>query len=271
MKKTALDLLGVMFCIALLAVTWAVSGGSPRLVLLSALCGYLFFLSHIVIHACSHRALSGRAAIDRLVGNMLCVPNFHSFEGWAGLHYLHHRYTNDPARDPAYVLPGERWLHYAVTALIRMARHTARPEYRRMIASQRGQKVGAPGRAAWLRDCWAQVTGLGALLLVLGLAFVLGGAAGLRCPILFWIIPWVIGQALMADFNWRTHVDLPVHQGPEPYAAQDTRSYREGVWKLFNAVTFGFYRHAEHHINPSVCLWFLERPHRPGRRSADRA
>ena len=60
---------------------------------------YMFFLSQIVIHACSHYALTGHRRLDSVLGSLLSVFNFHSFEGWRALHMLHHRYENT-ARDP---------------------------------------------------------------------------------------------------------------------------------------------------------------------------
>ena len=53
---------------------------------------------------------------------------------------------------------------------------------------------------------------------------------------------------LVAHFNYIGHVDLPSGRG------KDTRSFKHGLWKVVNLLTFNFYHHAEHHFKPSEAI-----------------
>ena len=112
--------------------------GMPLLggLLFVAALSYVFFLTQIVIHACSHYAFTGSKALDTLIGSLLSVLSFHSFEGWRALHMLHHRYTNSIGRDPACPRPGEWRATYLFTALYRMATFTRTRFYR--LQTRRG-------------------------------------------------------------------------------------------------------------------------------------
>jgi hypothetical protein len=116
-------------------------------------------------------------------------------------------------------------------------------------------------------QAWEPLVGLSGLVVYAAVACGRFGAAGILLPLTTWVIPWAAGQLLMADFNYRTHEGCPPRGGQRPYAGEDTNSLHTGIWRVFNALTFGFYRHREHHIDPNLCLWFFDRPHYPHKKT----
>jgi fatty acid desaturase len=236
---------------------------------------YAFFMTQIIIHACSHYALTGIVALDTLVGSVLSLLNFHTFAGWRALHLLHHRFTNIHGKDPACPRVGETWGVYLFTALHKMFTFTRTPFYRQQTSRgavlDRVEQTSSASRAAriaaMVAHAWEPLAGLSLLGAYTAWSWRQLGACGILLPVLTWVIPWAAGQMLMADFNYRTHEGCPPRSGQRPYAGEDTNSLYAGIWRVFNALTFGFYRHREHHVDPNVCLWFFGRPHYPRKKS----
>lgn len=222
---------------------------------------YAFFLSQILIHACSHYALSGRRRLDTWIGSMLSMLNFHTFKGWQALHHLHHRFTNVDGKDPTHPRSGQSRGSYLLQAFVQMVRFTRTPFYEKH--TQRGTSE------ARFTDQWEPWFGLAGLALWFAAAFAYKGAPGWAYPTLLWVLPWAFGQLLMADFNFRTHEGRPPRDDRVPYRGQDTNTLRTGPWRFVNAITLGFYMHREHHVDPETCLWFLGRPHRPAARQPE--
>jgi fatty acid desaturase len=245
-------------------------------ILLVTLLCYAFFVTQIMIHACSHYALTGIVAVDTLIGCLLSVVNFHTFAGWRALHLLHHRFTNIHGKDPACPRAGEKWGVYLFTALHKMVKFTRTPFYRqhtsRGVLVDRLERSGATsymGRTvAAVTHAWEPLAGFTGLAVYTSVSCCRLGAAGILLPLTTWVIPWVAGQMLMADFNYRTHEGCPPRGGHRPYTGEDTNSLHTGIWRVFNALTFGFYRHREHHIDPNLCLWFFGQPHYPHKRAS---
>jgi fatty acid desaturase len=243
--------------------------------LVPCLC-YAFFVTQILIHACSHYALSGIVALDTFIGSALSALNFHTFAGWRALHLLHHRFTNIHGKDPACPRAGERWGVYLFTALYKMVSFTRTPFYRqntsrgavlerveRTVSASRIRQLGAAAAQAW-----EPLARFSALAVYTALSVRQLGATGIMLPLATWVIPWIAGQMLVADFNYRTHEGCAPRGGRRPYAGEDTKSLHAGIWRVLNVLTFGFYLHREHHIDPNLCLWFFGRPHYPRKKTS---
>ena len=88
------------------------------------------------------------------------------------------------------------------------------------------------------------------LLGVFALFWLSIGLTGVLYPIALWLLPWMISQILIANFNYRGHVGL-LHKGASlSYQGEDTRNLDYGFGRIINLATFGFYRHQDHHRWP---------------------
>jgi fatty acid desaturase len=234
--------------------------------------GGAFYYSLIVIHCCAHNNLTRWNWLNRGIGEVLSIVNFFPFEDFRALHRLHHGRTNIPGADPHYIRPGEGWLHYVATHYVRLIRFTYTPLYRKTMFARQWKDVDLDSKAARRRDRFAKLIGrtgrvhypfpfnilaswTGYVTVSTGLSIWVLGPTGPLYLLAFWVAPWAIGQILVADFNYRGHVDLPERKECRPYQGQDTRSYYAGIWKLINTLTFGFYHHREHHIDSTQCLF----------------
>lgn len=194
---------------------------------------YLFFLGQIGIHNCVHNTLFRSPALNRRVGAVLASLHLVHFEGWKNAHLQHHRYANTP-RDPHLV--DRSLLAYVATHPFRIARAVWQPT--RFFAA-----VAPPILIATAVVVWQAASGR--------------PLRGLYWVALFWLVPLIVSHALVAHFNYVTHVDLPSGRG------RDTRNLEGGLWRLANALTFNFYLHREHHLWPSVPI--PKTPHVPQR------
>ena len=241
------------------------------------LLGLLFFYSIIIVHCCSHDDLTPWRPLNSVIGVVLSVPNLFMFQEFGALHVMHHAYANDEVRDPHWVRPGEGWLHYVVTQYPRLVAFTFTEQYRKRCWAKHWRDVDFESAALRRHDRIAKFFGssgrlrhplwilpiaslLGGLTIWLVLGTLLWGLPFLALMFGWWLLPWAMGQILVADFNWRGHVGLPARQdiANKDYVGQDTRSYYAGFWRVVNWATFGFYLHREHHVAPRLCLGVKE-------------
>ena len=186
------------------------------------LLSYVAYLGQIAIHNCVHCTLFSYRPANRwfgvAIGSLLLV----GFEGWRAAHLMHHGYCNqerDPHRVDRPLIP------YLLTHYYRITRAVWSP--RKHLTAIAPPLVVAAGIIGW------QAT--------------LGHAArGVFWVTVFWFIPVVVSHLLVAHFNYITHVGLPPGRG------RNTRDFTTGLWPVVNFFTFGFYRHAQHHLHPTA-------------------
>jgi fatty acid desaturase len=182
--------------------------------------GYVYYLGQIAIHGCVHYTLFKTQWLNRAFGTVLCSLQLTHFDGWRAAHLMHHRFTQT-ARDPHRV--DRNLLPYIATHYFRVANYVWQPW--RFLAA-----IAPPVLTALAIVIWQFATG--------------HSTRGLSWVLLYWLIPVFISHALVAHFNFITHAGLPPRRG------RDTRSFTAGAWRYINMLTFDFYLHAEHHLNP---------------------
>lgn len=123
------------------------------------------------------------------VGGMIAIV---PFRAEARLHFLHHRYTNDPKRDPDFSIAARAPVEIALRCLMQL------PAYVHHFVH--GDWSGTPQRR---RDRWIGVLHLVVALALLLLSFPLGFALEL---VALWLLPAMLGVALVAFvFDWLVH------------------------------------------------------------------
>lgn len=83
---------------------------------------YLFFLLFTVVHDAVHRAICGEDRrliwLNDTVGWIAGMVSLVPFRGFDSMHRIHHRYTNDPERDPDFWTSGKfPWLIFKLFTL----------------------------------------------------------------------------------------------------------------------------------------------------------
>lgn len=182
---------------------------------------YVLFLGQVAVHNCTHGTLfPRRPKTNQLVGHLICTFTLMSFDGWRHAHILHHRYTNTD-KDPHNV-DRPLWA-YLLTHTYRITRVLWNP--RKFAAA-----MSVPLVVSVLLIAWQYQAGYGFR------------AAGWICC--YWLVPVIAVHLAVAHFNYITHVGLPADRG------RNARTLNSGVWKVINKLTFNFYFHWEHHLNP---------------------
>ncbi len=185
---------------------------------------YLVILAHVFIHNASHGNFP--KSINRLVGELCGAIVLSKFASWQIVHRRHHRYSDDPERDPH---PAERsYWRYAWNTLIKVEQQLQQEYY-----DTHGD-TPANHRRESVRSVLSFVSGL--LLAVLW--FVLLGPGG------FFMIylPAFVGAALFViHFNWSGH------NAHNPQAPIEPTDLDTGWFWLGNRLFFGIYYHGTHH------------------------
>ncbi|MBZ0118310.1 MAG: fatty acid desaturase [Sandaracinaceae bacterium] len=185
---------------------------------------YVLIMAHVFIHNASHGNFP--KAINRIVGEICGVLVLTRFASWEIVHRRHHRYSDDPLRDPH---PAERgYWRFAVNTIINVEKQLQQQYfdvYGDTPKTRRYERV---------RALWSFVSGT---MLVVTFFFLLGPAGFF---LLF--VPASIGAGLFViHFNWAGH---NAHRADKPIAPADL-DY--GWYWLGNRVFFGIYFHGTHH------------------------
>ncbi len=255
--QPALFVAGLAMTLLLVFATssWAAATGVIPLWLATPINAVLLYLLFTPIHEAIHGTIRGRNrrlrwlndAVGWICGIVAIVP----YRGEGRLHFLHHRYTNDPERDPDYSIAGTGWLDILLRCLFQI------PAYVHHFSH--GDWSSTPQRR---RERLIGVLHLVGAVVLLGVASLLGFGTEV---LMLWIVPACLGVALVAYvFDWLVH---------HPYA--DTERMRASTiilapspfQPLLNALCLWQNHHLVHHLFPGIAchrlgLAFQEmRPH----------
>lgn len=193
----------------------------------------LAMYAQILCSAWIHNAAHGNfpRAINRAVGEILGAVVLTRFASWEIVHHRHHRFSDDPARDPHPVQPG--YWRFTWHMIVNVERQLQRASF------ERWGDTAAQRRFERLRATMSFGTGV---LLLAAWHATLGTVAffGLFVP------ATAVGVLHLAHFNWSTH------GGPwsaRPYRA---RNLDHGLYRVGNVLWHGIYFHANHHRRPGL-------------------
>jgi fatty acid desaturase len=199
---------------------------------------FLFTPLHETIHRTAFKTRALNEAVAFVIGVLIVLPR----EYFRAFHFAHHRFTQDPARDPELGSPKP-------TNLRQWLWHVSGLPY--WIAQTRGTVEHALGRAtetfykdddqrrAVIREARI-VLALYALILIASLA------TGSTAALLYWVIPALLGQPALRLYLMAEHGLCPL----VPDMLENTRTTYTNP--LMRALAWNMPYHAEHHAYPAV-------------------
>ena len=230
------------------SLVWAGRGSlwvAPALLLHGFVLCFLFCALHETIHGTAFASRWPNACLAWICGALLMLPPryFRLF------HFAHHRYTQDPGRDPELAQPGPAtlasylWrvsgLPYWWDRLTVTLRHALSGR----VTEPFVPPPSAPAVVREARVLWASYLGVLALSLYLRRSDAL----------LYWVVPAILGQPWLRLFLLAEHVECPLSDD----MLANTRTTRSNGALLLLAWRMPY--HAAHHYLPSVPFHALAR------------
>jgi fatty acid desaturase len=221
----------------------------PAMLLLGIALAALFAPIHETMH---NTAFASRRA-NAVIGWLVSCPSLLNRHFYTAFHLAHHRHTQDPDRDPELLMPPP--------------------------ATMAGYVLRISGLTYWqarlivARDCWrgdlssySYIAPRAAPLVIrsvrLMTLFVLACAAlsiilvGWWAPLIFWILPLMIGQPLLRLYLLAEHTLCTL----DANGLTNTRTtLTNGLMRL---LMWNMPYHAEHHLYPSIPFHRLPDAHR---------
>jgi fatty acid desaturase len=216
-------------------IVWAL----PLIVAQSYFVAFLF----MVVHETAHKTAFRSRGLNLALGHLSSFAVFLPYEYYCLFHWDHHRYTQDPARDPellsvpiprsdtqlAIAYSGLRQVAFRVALLLRHA---------------------LTGNAAspWIPESKRHVIVREARLYVAGYVVLLLASLVLHTSILLWvwIVPVLVGQSFLRPYLYAEHTGCERTRS----AFQNTRTTYTGMFVKWFAWNMPY--HVEHHAYPSI-------------------
>ena len=242
-----------LHCAAIVLAGWlvAVSGPwtvLPALLLLGVAQSSLFAPIHETMHL---TAFASRRA-NAVVGWLAACPSMLNWHFYAVFHLAHHRFTQDPERDPELTPRPPASLDTYLTRVLAVNYWRARAKvladcwrgdlsaYSYVPAAQAGRVIAS---VRWMSVFVAAVaTGSGLLF-------------GWWTPLVFWLVPQAVGQIFLRLYLLTEHTEC----------AETANGLVNTRTTLTNAavrrVMWNMSYHAEHHLYPSIPFHRLPAAH----------
>jgi fatty acid desaturase len=230
-------------------IVWRAVGSpwlAPALVLHGAALVFLFAPLHECIHRTAFRSIWLNDFVAWICGAVLVLP-----PNWfRHFHFAHHRWTQDPRRDPELATPKPAtlaaWLLQAsglpywraeIVGLVRRAAGRVDDHF-----------VPSRGRAGVVREA--------RLYLLLYAAIAAGAAAaGSWAPLTWWVGPALVGQPFLRLYLLAEHAGCPL----VPDMLRNTRTTLTNA--AVRLLAWNMPYHAEHHAFPAVPFHALPAVH----------
>jgi fatty acid desaturase len=194
------------------------------------------------LHECIHRTAFKTRALNEVVAFALGVLILLPREYFRAFHFAHHRFTQDPAKDPELATPKpanlRQWLWQV----------SGRPYW---VAQVRGTLQHAFGRAPETfykdeRQRRAVILEARIVLAVYALVLAASLAAGSDAALVYWVVPALMGQPALRLYLMAEHTLCPL----TPDMMENTRTTYTNA--AIRGLAWNMPYHAEHHAFPAV-------------------
>ncbi|HLG81725.1 MAG TPA: fatty acid desaturase [Bradyrhizobium sp.] len=217
---------------------------------LMALQGYFVAFLFMAVHETAHKTAFASRTLNLVVGNLSAFLILLPYEYYCLFHWDHHRYTQDPDKDPELIVgpkpASDTQLAIAYTGLRQVAG--------RVLLMLRHAVTGQV-TVPWVPDNKRAIVVREARLYAGCYALLLAGSLALRTPILLWvwIVPLLAGQLILRPYLYAEHTGCDEARS----AFLSTRTTATGALMKWFAWNMPY--HVEHHAYPSVPFHALPR------------
>jgi fatty acid desaturase len=231
--------LGVLACTG--ALVWMLRDSLwvlPALVAHGYVLSFLFCPFHEAAHATAFRSRWLNQAVGHFAGFTLLLP----FGYYRRFHWDHHRYTQDPERDPELAAPKPRNAAEYVWHVCGMQ------NWKRRISNSLGHALRGCAPQPWIDADHRRGILLEARLYLLAYALAFAASVALQSWALvwLWIVPGMIGQFFIRQYLLAEHTGC----GQMCDMLEMTRTIHTNALVRFFAWNMPY--HAEHHAYPAV-------------------
>ena len=212
--------------------------------------GYALAFLFCAFHETAHRTAFRSRWLNVVVGTLTGLLTFWPYRNYRVFHWEHHRFTQDPERDPElyfakpaslgvylFVLTGIPNLHRRVSDILRLAWGLADRPW--MAPAER-------------RPLVVEARAYLAVYLVVAVASVVTGSV---MALVVWIIPLLVGQAFLRPYLLAEHTACAFTRD----CLDNTRTTL--TLPLVRLYAWNMTYHAEHHAYPAVPFHALPRVH----------
>ncbi len=180
-------------------------------------------------------------------GAVLLLPP----EYFRAFHFTHHRYTQDPERDPELAVPKPRSFGtylWQVSGL---------PYWRERITTTVRHALGRAAESFIAPHARPQIVREARLLVSVYAALALASVvAGSDALLVFWLAPALLGQPFLRMYLLAEHTGCPL----VPAMLENSRTTRSTA--LVRRLAWNMPYHAEHHAHPALPFHALPAAHR---------
>ena len=212
--------------------------------------GYILAFTFCALHETAHRTAFRTRWLNAVLGTVAGLLTFWPYRNYRVYHWEHHRYTQDPERDPELYFPKPASLPAYLIVL------TGVPNAIRRIGDLlrlAGGRADRPWMApAEQRPLIVEARAYMAVYLSIAL---LSMAAGTAAAVLVWVLPWLIGQAFLRPYLLAEHTACAFTRD----CLENTRTTL--TWPLVRLFAWNMPYHAEHHAYPAIPFHALPRLH----------
>ena len=246
LARLALHVLAIAAAGALYASAFDTAWMLPAAWLYGTTLVFLFAPLHETVHYTAFRSRWINRAVSAVCGWILVLPPRY----FRGFHLEHHRYTQDPERDPELaVAPPRTWYDY----LWRVSGFEYWTSRARTTLTHATGRVAEPYVAPSER---ARVVREARLYLASYAAIAAGSAAvGSAAMLWIWLVPVVLGQPMLRLYLLAEHTGCPM----VPDMLANSRTVHTNAIVRFLAWNMPY--HAEHHAYAAVPFHALPRAH----------
>jgi fatty acid desaturase len=210
---------------------------------LIAVQGYFVAFLFMVVHETAHKTAFRSRAVNVAVGNLSAFAIGLPYEYYCLFHWDHHRYTQDPDKDPELILgqkpASDTQLAIAYTGLLQVFTRV-----RLMLRHALTGRVTVP----WIPESRRAMIVREARLYVACYLALLAGSLLLHNAILLWvwIVPVLAGQLILRPYLYAEHTGCERTRS----AFENTRTTMTGAVMKWFAWNMPY--HVEHHAYPTV-------------------
>jgi fatty acid desaturase len=212
--------------------------------------GFLVAFLFMPMHEAAHKTVFKGRVPNEMLGHLCALVIVFPYQYYALFHWDHHRFTQDPKRDPELVVAviptSDTMLAIAYTGILQLTRRTRLLLRHALTGNATAPWIPNNKRGMVVREARAY--------LAVYLALLLGSLALSTTALLWtWLVPLLVGQLILRPYLYAEHTGCERTRS----AFENTRTTYTGALIRWFAWNMPF--HVEHHAYPSVPFHALPR------------